>query len=231
VVRVPPGLSASATAAVQPLVGAVHAHEVAAFRPGERMLVLGAGVMGLLATQLARRDSPGLLAVAGRSPAKLALAARFGADLVLDATVDDVEKAVRDATEGVGVDVVIETAGGAPGAGLAGTGTLELAVRCVRRGGRIVVVSVLPDRAEVPLGTLRERAVTLLHPPSGGAATFHESLRLVAAGEVDVESLVTHRLTGIDALPEAVEITGHKGRYGAINPAQVDLTGEVAWPS
>jgi|HigsolmetaAR206D_1030411.scaffolds.fasta_scaffold00826_8 threonine dehydrogenase-like Zn-dependent dehydrogenase len=239
VVPVPPGVTASAAAALQPLAGALHAHALAAVQPGESVLVVGAGVMGLLALQVARHGNAGLIAISGRSPAKLALARRFGADLVVDAGdgPEAVLAAVREATDGIGVDVVIETAGGAPEVGLAGTETLELAARCVRRGGRVVVVSVLPDRAPAPLGLLRERCAALLHPRSGAGGyspsgtVFAHALRLVARGDVDVESLVTHRLSGISEVPRAVEITRNKAAYGAINPAQVDLTGggEDGW--
>jgi threonine dehydrogenase-like Zn-dependent dehydrogenase len=230
VVPVPPGVGPGAVAAIQPLAGAVHAHALAEVRPGESMLVIGAGVMGLLAVQVARHGGAGQILVAGRSPAKLALAGRFGADLVLGAG-DDVAAAVLDATDGVGVDVVVETAGGPPSAGLAGATTLDLAARCVRRAGRIVMVSVLSGRVDAPLGLLRERSVALLHPRSGAGGyspaggVFEYALRLVARGDVDVESLVTHRLSGIDAIPRAVDITTDKAAYGAINPAQVTLEG------
>lgn len=228
VVPVPAGVSASAAAAIQPLAGAVHAHAEADVRPGESVLVIGAGVMGLLAVQVARHGNAGAVIVAGRSPAKLALAERFGADVVLGRD-DDIPRAVREATGGIGADVVIETAGGPPEAGLAGVATFDLAARCVRRGGRIVMVSVLPQRFEAPVGLLREKSVALLHPRSGaggyspGATVFEYALRLVARGDVDVESLVTHRLQGIDSLPSAVEMTADKAAHGAINPVQVSL--------
>ena len=227
-VRVPDAVSDSTAAAIQPLAGAVHAHAEAQVRPGESVLVIGAGVMGLLAVQVARHGGAGLILVAGRSAAKLALADRFGASAVFGDGVGLVE-AVLDATEGVGVDVVVETAGGPPSAGLAGVDTLDLAARCVRRGGRIALVSVLPERVVAPLGLLRERSVALLHPRSGAggyspsASVFEYALRLVARGDVDVEALVTHRLHGIDALPEAVTMTADKAAHGAINPVQVVL--------
>ncbi|RLK09738.1 L-iditol 2-dehydrogenase [Micromonospora sp. M71_S20] len=239
VVPVPPGVSAAAAAAIQPLAGALHAHALAAVAPGETVLVLGAGVMGLLAVQVARRGNAGLVAVSGRSPAKLALARRFGADLVIDAAAagaaaaDPVLAAVHDATDGIGADVVIETAGGSPGLGLSGADTLELAARCARRGGRVVGVSVLPDDVPAPLGLLRERSVSLLHPRSGAGgyspsgSVFTHALRLVARGDVEVEPLITHWSTGIEAIPEAVRITRDKAAHGAINPVQVRL--DVDW--
>jgi threonine dehydrogenase-like Zn-dependent dehydrogenase len=229
VVPVPEGVSASAAAAVQPLAGAIHAHAAACVRPGESVLIIGAGVMGVLGTQVARHGGAGLIVVTGRSAAKRDLAARSGADLVLRAGQDadeDVEAAVRAATGGLGADVVFETAGGEPDVGLAGTAGLDLAARCVRRGGRVVMVSVLPARAEAPLGRLREKAVALLHPRSGGGA-FEYAMHLLQRGDVDVDRLISHRLDGLDSLPRALAITGNKAAHGALGPAQVSL--EQAW--
>ena len=93
----------------------------------------------------------------------------------------------------------------------------------------MVVVSVLPSRAEGPFGALRERAVSLIHPGSGtgdhgvAESTFDYALRLIARGDVDVDALVTHRMSGIDALPAAIAVTADKQAHGAINPVQVDL--------
>ncbi len=235
VVSVPSGLSASAVAAVQPLAGAVHGHALAQVRPGESVLVIGAGVMGLLHLQVARHGGAGTVAVSGRSAAKLDLARRFGADHVWGGETGIVA-ATKEATDGVGFDVVFETAGGSTAVGLSGTSTLDLAARCARRGGRIVMVSVLDTAGMAPLGMLRGKSLALLHPTSGAggysrsACVFEDSLHLVARGDVDVTSLVTHRLTGIDELAKAIEITRDKRTYGAVNPAQVTIPSGAPWP-
>jgi len=49
------------------------------------------------------------------------------------------------------------------------------------------------------------------------------SVQLVATGQVQLEPTITHVLHGLDKLPEAFEITANKGKYRAINPAQVVL--------
>ncbi|WP_433061788.1 zinc-dependent alcohol dehydrogenase [Dactylosporangium sp. CS-033363] len=218
VVRVPDGVSASHAAAIQPLAGAIHGHALANVKPGDTVLILGAGVMGVLHTQVARHGNAGLIIVTGRSEAKRDLAKHSGADLVLDVGRDDVHAAVLEATDGIGADVVFECAG-----------EFTQAARCVRRGGTIVMVSVLPDHHPAPLALMRERSVLLVHPRSGaggyapGSTVFEHALRLVQRGDVDVQGLISHRLRGVDALPEALEITRHKSKYGALGPAQVDL--------
>jgi threonine dehydrogenase-like Zn-dependent dehydrogenase len=228
VVRIPDSVSFSAAAAVQPLAGAVHAHATLAVQPGESVLVLGGGVMGLLGAAVARHGNAGLIMLSSHSAAKRELGLRFGADQVIDAD-DDVLAAALEATDGVGFDVVLETAGGSASVGLSGTETIELAVRAVRRVGRIAVVSVLPAHSALPTGLMRERSLTLVHPRSGAGyyaqttSVFEHSLGLIGRGSVDVEALVTHRLDGLDEVGKAIEITSDKNRFGAINPAQLVL--------
>lgn len=227
VVQLPSGMSFSAGAALQPLAGAVHAHAALAVQPGESVLVIGGGVMGLLGVAVARLGNASTIVLATRSQRKRELALEFGADLAVEA--DQVPATAAAVTDGLGFDVVVETAGGSPSVGLAGTSTLDTAVRAVRRGGRVAMVSVLPNRCEFPAGLLRQKAVTLVHPLAGAgyyAATtrvFDHCAHLVGTGRVDVERLVTHRLEGLETLPKALEITADKARYGAINPAQVLL--------
>lgn len=225
-VVVPEGVSTSAVVATQPLVGALHAHAALDLAPGESVLVLGSGVMGLLAVQLARIGNAGLVVATSRSRAKRDLATALGADVVLTPDEADDPAVVAGLTEGRGFDAVVETAGGATEAGLAGAATMRTAAHAVRRSGRVAVVSVLPDDARLPLATLREKAVTLVHPASGrrhhrGGDQFEHALRLLARGDVEVERLVTHRLHGVESLPESVAITLDKAAHGAVNPPQV----------
>lgn len=236
VVPIPDGVSFAAAAAVQPLAGAVHGHAALGVQPGESVLVLGAGVMGLLHVAVARHGNAGLVIATSHSDRKLELARAFGADHALDADSDILDAALA-ATEGVGFDVVVETAGGSKSVGLAGTATLDLAVRAVRRGGRIAVVSVLPARCEVPTGLMREKSLTLVHPRSGAGyyaqttSVFEHSLGLISRGTVDVEALLTHRLDGLEQVNEALRITTHKSEYGAINPPQLHLAESPVAPS
>jgi threonine dehydrogenase-like Zn-dependent dehydrogenase len=227
-VPLPDEVDFSEAAAVQPLAGAVHAHAALAVQPGESMLVIGGGVMGLLAVAVARHGNAGTVLLSTRSERKRELARRFGADDAVGAG-EELTRAVDEFTDGAGFDVVVETAGGSPSVGLAGTATVDAAVRAARRGGRVAIVSVLPARAELPAGMMREKALTLVHPRSGAGyyaqhtSVFEHSLGLIARRQVDVGALITHRLSGLDAVQEALEITCDKERFGAINPAQVEV--------
>lgn len=229
VVAVPDDVSFAAAAAVQPLAGAVHAHAALDVRPGESVLVLGGGVMGLLGVAVARHGNAGLVALSTHSPRKLELGGRFGADALIDAG-SDVLAAVEQLTGGIGFDVVVETAGGSADLGLAGLSTVELAAQAVRRGGRIAMVSVLDAHAPLPTGLLRSKSVTVIHPRSGAgdyasaATVFEHCFGLVQRNLVDPEALVTHTVQGLDAIHEAMDITQRKSTYDAINPAQMELS-------
>jgi threonine dehydrogenase-like Zn-dependent dehydrogenase len=228
VVALPESLTTAEGAALQPLSSAVLCHTVAGIQPGESVAFVGGGVMGLLGVQVARAGNAGFIAVITRDARKLALAERFGADLAVPSGPDAVAT-VREATRGIGPDVVFETAGGPAVLDLAGVSTLELAVDLVRRGGRIVEVGVLPARAEAPLGALREKYITLIHPPSGirrpspTSHTLEHAIRLAASGRVQLEPLISHRLQGLDATHEAIDITVHKSAHAALGPAQITV--------
>lgn len=230
-VAVPPGVSAAETAAIQPLAGALHALAEARLVPGESILITGSGVMALLIAQVARLAGAGRVIVAGGSrDLGRSLLAPF-AEAVL-APGDGVEDCVLDLTGGLGVDVAFDTAGGAASAGLSEGATMALAARSVRRGGRIVVVSVLPDSAQLPLALLRSKYVSLHHPRSGagayavGLSVFDHALALVARGEVDLSPLTAARLEGIDSLPRAVAAALVKDP-ARVGPVQVHT--EYSW--
>ena len=223
----PARLSIHEGAALQPLSAAVMTHDAAHVQTGETVAFIGSGVMGLLGVQVARNGGAGLIALVGRDNRKLSLGERFGARLLVRADETDPVAAVLEATRGLGADVVFETAGGSPLLGLSGTETLDQAVAMVRRGGRVVQVGVLPNRAEAPLGLMREKFVHYINPPTGlrshtPVANTHDlAVRLVLDGRAELEPLITHRLQGLESVSEAIAITMRKREHGAINPAQI----------
>jgi NADPH2:quinone reductase len=115
-------------------------HEVARVRRGESILISAvAGGVGLAALQLAKHAGLETFGTASR-PDKLALAASFGLDHGIDYARDDFELAVKTATGGRGVDVVLDSLGGEG---------LRKGYRCLARGGRLVTIGaaqVAPER-------------------------------------------------------------------------------------
>jgi len=116
------------------LLTAVHIIERAHVRLGDRVVVQGAGAVGLSAAALARRAGAGLVVVVGGPDDRLALAKKMGADAVipLDGTTPDERLArVMALTDGIGADIVIEAAGSAR--------AFEEGPRFARNGGAYVI--------------------------------------------------------------------------------------------
>lgn len=163
---------------------------------GEDVAVFGQGVIGLLTTRLARLGGARVTAVDALA-VRLPVAGRYGAHLTLDAREDRVAERIREWTDGRGADAAIEISGAYP--------ALHEALRSVAVGGRVVASGFYQgDGAGLRLGDeFHHNRAQLICSQIGGVPqelsgrwsverlqrTF---LRLVAEGEVDVRSLVSH---------------------------------------
>jgi threonine dehydrogenase-like Zn-dependent dehydrogenase len=101
-------------------------------RVGDRVAVFGLGAIGLMTVQLCKVAGAGLVVAIDPLAARREVAAATGADLMLDPTAEDAGLALRDATDGLGVDVAIETAGSSR--------ALHHALRGLAFGGTVAVV-------------------------------------------------------------------------------------------
>ena len=214
-------ISNSEAACLQSLSDSVASVETANIRIGDSVALFGQGSMGLECMQVARLSGAGrIIAVDVRDEA-CDMARRLGADHVINAAKDDPVEAIRELTGGNGADVVFECAGGSAKQGLAGTRTLLQAIDAVRSGGTIVGVSWFGGTVDFPVDTLRERSLRYVFPDISTLEHLEHTVRLVASGRVNMKAGITHVLEGIAEVPRAFEITANKGKYKAINPAQV----------
>ncbi|MDH6115507.1 alcohol dehydrogenase [Kitasatospora sp. MAP12-15] len=177
--------------------------------PGDTVLVVGAGPIGLAAITTARLYSPARVIAVDLAPSRLDAAKRAGADFVLT-SAEATEEAVRALTrDGRGVDVAIEAVGVPE--------TFELCTRVVRPGGRVANVGVHGKPATLHLEDLWIRDVTIT---TGLVDTSSTPLLLdmLAAGRLDVSGLVTHRF-GLDEMQEAYDVFADAGANGALKVA------------
>jgi len=193
--RLPNGLDHDAGALVEPLAVAVHALGAAALRPGDDVLVLGAGPIGLAVATCARHFGAADVVVVDRLPARRALAATFGASAAVDPD-DDAGLARLATARGDAPAVVVECVG-APG-------MLGASLQHVRRRGRVVVAGacMAPDTLMPAMACLKE--ATLHFVMAYSRADFALALRLLAEGRIAGPAMVTDRV-GLDAFPAAFE--------------------------
>jgi L-iditol 2-dehydrogenase len=163
---------------------AVHGIELAGVTPGGTVVVIGPGPIGLIAMRYAKALGAARVIVVGRG-ARLAAAARLGADRVVDFEKAEPVQAVREVAGAAGVDEVFECSGSA--------GTFAQAVRMVRKGGRVALIGVPPDtvQEQVPFKYIVHNEIAIF----GSRANPNVSGRIIemlAAGRLKVGDLITH---------------------------------------
>lgn len=182
----------------EPLACCLHGMDLAAIRPGDSVVVLGGGVIGLLVVQLARLAGAGRIVLSTRQAVRRALAESIGATHSVDPSAGDPVAAIA-GPSGIlpgGADVVIECAGVAD--------TVEQSVRLARAGGTVVILGVMPQGVKVafePFDILfRELKVlgSFINP-----FVHKRAADLVAAGAIELDSLITRRI-GLAEVPRVV---------------------------
>jgi L-iditol 2-dehydrogenase len=182
VFAVPDSLSDEEAAMLDPAAIALHTVRRGGHRPGDVVVVIGPGVMGLLVAEAAHALGAGRVIVVGRGP-RLAKAAALGHETV-DFTAGDPVAAVRGLTGGLGADVALECSGAAEAVGQCAA--------LVRKGGRVAVIGIAQEDARIPLQRLVLDEIDLV----GVRATAGEmpmAIALAAGGRLRLAELITHR--------------------------------------
>jgi len=172
---VPDSVSDDAAALCEPLsVGIAAAHK-ARIGDGSRVLVAGAGPIGLLVVQLARAYGAADIAVSDPDEGRRKQATKSGATVTFDPSVDDFDS---------GFDAFVD-ASGAPAAVVAG-------VRALRAAGTAVLVGSGAESMELPTQLIQNRELVLTGV-FRYANTWPEAIALVDSGRVDLDSMITGR--------------------------------------
>lgn len=182
VYSVPEGLPFEHAAFVEPVSVALHAVSLIRIREGDRGVVVGSGMIGLLAIQALKLAGCGEVIAIDVDSSRLRLAAELGADDTIDAAQADVLAAIADLTGGSGVDLAMEVVGTAA--------TLATAVGCVRRGGQIGLVGNLSPEVPLPLQVVVSRELSLLGS-CASAGEYPRAIEAIASGAIRVAPLVS----------------------------------------
>jgi 2-desacetyl-2-hydroxyethyl bacteriochlorophyllide A dehydrogenase len=161
-------------------------------QPGETIVVLGPGQRGLGSVLAAKEAGAGQVIVTGldRDAPKLDLARQFGADLTLTVDKDDVRRAVREATNGRGPDVVIDVTSYA-------TSAVTLAIDLVRRGGRVVLAGTKGLGNPVPdffSDKIVIKELTVIGALGVDHTNYERAVRLIESRKYPLEKMHTHTL-------------------------------------
>ncbi|MCE7004644.1 zinc-dependent alcohol dehydrogenase family protein [Kibdelosporangium philippinense] len=174
-------------------------------RPGDTVVIVGAGPIGLAAIQTAQFYSPSHIVAVDFAASRLDAAKQFGADITVNAA-EDVAAVVAELTGGAGADTAIEAVGVPE--------SFELCTKLVRPGGRVANVGVHGKPATLHLEDLWIKNVTIT---TGlvDTVTTPRLLRMLAVGRLDTDRFITHRF-GLPEMDEAYDVFAHPADSGAL---------------
>lgn len=214
--KVPEGVSLQAAAMTEPAAVALHAvRRAGGALVGQTAAIFGAGPIGLLAAQWARRIGAHQVILFDLVAEKLAMARRLGFELVFDPTASAPAEVVGRLTAGQGAELCIEAAG-VPA-------TLLQAIAAARAGGRVVLLGNPSADVTLPASLLSQamrRELDLLgvwnscFSPAGNNDDWHAVLTAAARGRVELEPLVTHRVP-LEEAPAALAMMRDRTRFFA----------------
>ena len=195
-IPLPDEVSYEQGAILEPLASVVHAVERST-RAGDRVLITGAGPIGQLAILATTAAGASEIYVSEPNGARRAQAGRLGASAVFDPATVDVGEAVRDRTEGLGVDASIECSGSQP--------ALDTCVDATRSAGYVAQIAIHVGPRTVVPETWTWKDLTI-----GGIWSFKfydtpRILRQIAAGRLPVERIVTSKIGVMDVVPQGIE--------------------------
>jgi L-iditol 2-dehydrogenase len=195
---VPDTVSDDAAALLEPLSVGIWASRKAGIVPGSRVVITGAGPIGVITTQAATAFGAAEVIVSEPNPARREIARRFGATRVVDPAVESVSE--------LDVDAFIECSGATP--------ALTGGIQSVRGGGTVVLVGMGADEIALPILLIqtRELVVTGTFRYVG---TWPVAIHLAATKQVDLDALVTARFD-LDHTVDALDSDTRPGFLKAV---------------
>ena len=194
VVRLPESVTYVQGALIEPTAVAAYGVERAGVRPGDRVLVTGAGPIGALAALCARAAGASTVYVSEPNPARRARAEGLGVATVLDPTVVDLPAVLREQTDGLGVDVAIECSGHPNG--------FTAAIRSLRRRGTLAQTGLFVGETSVEPMLWSLNDLTIVGTWCYWVYDFDRIAAQIAAGDLPVERVVTSSVA-LDGAPGA----------------------------
>lgn len=205
VLKIPAAMSYDVATFIEPVGTIIRGVERARLRQGDTVAVVGAGMTGLLFTQLARLWGGTRITTLDLQDWRLDYARRMGADRVANPEREDPIAVVQEMTDGRGADVVFVCA--------ASIAAMEQSLRLAARGGTVLIFAPPPPEARLAVSPhdilFYELTITGTYSTVPGETRL--ALDLLSDGRVKVDELITHRLSlaevkrGLDMTRDAKE--------------------------
>jgi L-iditol 2-dehydrogenase len=200
VVRIPDDVSFEQASFIEPVNTCMKGIETLRLVPGETVLVIGQGPIGIILSVLARRCGVRVI-TSDLFPQRLTIAKTFGLGENIDASTSDTVATIKQSTAGRGADAVILA--------VAGNGLIRPAMEATRPGGRILLFAQTQHgEATIDPAAICVDEKSLLGSYSASVDLQKESTRFVLGREMDLARLITHRFALQNSI-EALQLAAH----------------------
>jgi 2-desacetyl-2-hydroxyethyl bacteriochlorophyllide A dehydrogenase len=152
--------------------------------PGETVVVIGPGPIGLMAAQIAKCCGAGKVIVTGTREARLAVAREVGADRTINSRVDDPVAAITAETNGVMADLTIETSGTTVGG--------AQAIEFTKKSGRVALIGIYQEPVSLNLNKVVQWNMSLVGGKAEGEFVLDRAVPLLEDGRLKTAPLLTH---------------------------------------
>lgn len=197
------GLNPKVLAAIEPFCISYHGIGRANVKRGDRILIVGAGTIGILAATAAKAMGAEVY-VADVSRGKLEIAKTFGVDgTILSSSPEDFQKCASDITDGNGFDVAIEAVG-LPS-------TFQNCIDAACFGGRVVVIGVGKQNLDFNFTLIQKKELNVMGSRNALKKDFIELIQLVKRGEAPLEKIITNTYRFQDAASAFTDFAGNQG--------------------
>jgi (R,R)-butanediol dehydrogenase/meso-butanediol dehydrogenase/diacetyl reductase len=197
VTALPDSVSDLQGALVEPAAVAAYGVDVAGVRPGDTVLITGAGPIGALASLYAASIGASVV-ISEVNPVRAKLAASLDVGEVVDPSEVDVVEWLKDRTDGIGVDAVVECSGNER--------ALQTAVDAVRSAGRIAQTGLHTRAAAIEPMKLSEHDIALIGTWCYPVTDWPRIIDLIARGRFPVEKVVTAQVPMADVVARGFEV-------------------------
>lgn len=195
--QLPDDLDDFEAALIEPLATPVHAARLAGDLKGKKVVVLGAGTIGLLVMKVARHHGAQTIVMTDMLASKRERAKRLGADVTVNGGGPDVVGAVRSAL-GESADVVFDC--------VATQQTVDQAITLALKAGTVVIVGVAERDVRVPLPVIQDQQVRLQGSATYLPEDFEEAQQIIRSGAVTANDFITRRVP-LDRVAEAFALS------------------------
>lgn len=177
----PDDLPLDHAALIEPVAVACHDVRLSELKPGENVVVIGGGPIGILVAMIAR-DAGGTVVISEVNEHRLAVASKLGFETINPAQ-SDLENAVSTLTGGKGAEVVFEVSGTQPG--------VDAMTQVAATRARIVMVAIHAQKPQIDLFQFFWRELKLIGARVYESEDYEKAIEAVASGAIDCETVIT----------------------------------------